>query len=200
MNDSELNDKLRSAREPQWDAEYQADFPRQVLARLRSLPPVRGESARHAWLPRLVWAGAAVVCLCIAFAAGHWQGRHQTVAAGRNLLENTKLIRETLALFPHQVRAIVQDEHGLKLVLSETANIPSSPPLFVQICDGKTCSSVVTFSGQDVQIAGRTVTVLADAEGGVILESAQFAWSSASHDAPVGGLKITARPLTADAL
>jgi len=199
MNDSELNDKLRSAREPRWDAEYQTDFPRQVLARLSSLPPARGAVARHVWLPRLAWAGAMVVCLCIAFAAGHWHGR-QTVAAAGSLLENTKLIRETMALFPNQVRAIVQDEHGLKLVLSETADVPSSPPLYVQICNGKTCSSMVTFSGQEIPIAGQTVTVLADAHGGVILEGARFAWSSASHNSPVGGLKITARSLTADTL
>ena len=70
-------------------------------------------------------------------------------------------------MFPHQVRAIVQDESGLKLVLSDSGDVPVSPPLYVRISDGGHSSSFVTFSGQEIQAAGQSITVLADARGGI---------------------------------
>ncbi len=110
-------------------------------------------------------------------------------------LADIKVIRETLALFPNRVRAIVQDEHGLHLVLSDTDDVPASPPLYVSICDGKKCSSFVTFSGQEIQIAGQKVTVLADARGGIILTGNQFVWSNAERTHAGDHLKIEAKNL-----
>lgn len=98
--------------------------------------------------------------------------------AENDSLANVKLIHETLALFPNRVRAIVQDERGLNLVLSDSADVPASTPIYVRICDGKNCSSVVTFSGQEVQIAGQKLTVLSQPDGGIILAGNKFVWSS----------------------
>jgi len=97
--------------------------------------------------------------------------------------------------FPNRVRAIVQDERGLQLVLSDQPNVPMSTPLWVKICDGKQCSSLVTFSGQELEIAGQKITVLSDAEGGIILEGNQFVWSSSARNFAQGGLKIEAKRL-----
>ena len=193
MNDPELEKKLKSAHGPVLAEDYQADFARLVLAKLRSAPPEK-IPARNAWCPRLAWGFAAALLILAAFGFGHWRGRVE-VASSAGLLENTKLIRETMALFPNQVRAIVQDEHGLKLELADQANIPNSPPLFVRICDGKNCSSVVTFSGQEIQMAGQKFTVLAEADGGIILEGKEFAWSSSAQNISHDGLKIEARTL-----
>ena len=110
-------------------------------------------------------------------------------------LADIKVIRETLALFPNRVRAIVQDEHGLHLVLSDTDDVPPSPPLYVSICDGKKCSSLVTFSGQEIQIAGQNVMVLSDARGGIILTGNQFVWSNAERTHAGDHLKIEAKNL-----
>jgi hypothetical protein len=110
-------------------------------------------------------------------------------------LTSTKLIRETLAMFPNRVRAIVQDERGINLVLSDNDDVPVSPPLYVRICDGEHCSSLVTFSGQEIQIAGQKVTVLADAHGGVILAGQHFMWSDTERVYAAGHLKITAKNL-----
>jgi hypothetical protein len=111
------------------------------------------------------------------------------------LLQNGKMLREVLTLFPNRVRAIVQDERGLQLVLSDQPNVPMSTPLWVKICDGKQCSSLVTFSGQELEIAGQKITVLSDAEGGIILEGNQFVWSSSARNFAQGGLKIEAKRL-----
>ncbi len=105
------------------------------------------------------------------------------------------MIRETLALFPNRVRAIVQDERGLNLVLSDTDDVPASPPLYVRICDGKKCSSLVTFSGQEIQIAGQKFTVLSDSHGSIILTGSQFVWSDTERAYAGNHLKIEAKNL-----
>jgi len=130
------------------------------------------------------------------FAIGHWHGRMEKNGAFV-LLQNGKMLREVLTLFPNRVRAIVQDERGLQLVLSDQPDVPISTPLWVKICDGKQCASLVTFSGQELEIAGQKITVLADAQGGIILEGSQFVWSDSARNLVPGNLKIEARRLKA---
>ena len=125
----------------------------------------------------------------------------ETKATAENdSLANIKLIRETLALFPNRVRAIVQDEHGLNLVLSDQENVPASTPIYVRICDGKRCSSLVTFSGQEIQIAGQKLTVLSQPDGGIILEGNKFAWSSSEPVYAGRKIKIEAKNLQAETM
>ena len=193
MNDPELEKKLKAAREPVLDDAYQAAFEQTVLAKLRSTP-WKASPPRQPWFPRFAWGSATAVCVVLAFSIGHWRG-HVEAAAPTSLLANAKLIHETMAMFPNQIRAIVQDEHGMKLVLADQADVPSSTPLYVKICDGEKCSSLVTFSGQEIQIAGQKLTVLADANGGIILEGNKFVWSSTAQNYASKGLKIEARPL-----
>lgn len=189
MNNAELDKKLKAAREPNLEAEYQADFARGVLASLRAAPR-ESRKASHSWWPRLAWGFATVVCILIAFAAGHWHGRKQ---AEQDTLANAKLIQETLAMFPNRVRAIVHDEHGINLVLSDRDDVPVSTPIYVRICDGENCASLVTFSGQEIQIDGQKLTALADGKGGVIVEGNRFAWSSGTQNYAQKDLKIEAR-------
>jgi hypothetical protein len=193
MNNQDLEKKLKGAPGPALESEYLEDFSRIVSAKIRSAPPRRRPPV--AWLPRLAWSGGiALACLLVGFAVGHWRGRMEVASSGE-LLENTKLIRETLAMFPNQVRAIVQDDQGMRLVLSQEPDVPVSAPLFVRICDGKHCSSLVTFSGQEIQVAGQKLTVLSDANGGVIIVGNDFAWSSSEPFYAKSGLKIQAKSL-----
>ena len=195
MNNSELDAKLMAAREPVLPADYEEAFPRTVLANLRSAT-WKKSPARRVWFPRLTWAAATAACVLLAFAVGHWRGRMETgTIPATDSLTSTKLIRETLAMFPNRVRAIVQDERGINLVLSDNDDVPVSPPLYVRICDGEHCSSLVTFSGQEIQIAGQKVTVLADTHGGVILAGQHFMWSDTERVYAAGHLKITAKNL-----
>ena len=193
MNDSDLEKRLKAARVPARDEDYWESFPRLVLAQLRA-GSAKGPVAPR-WLPRLAWGnGIAFACLMIGFAIGHWHGR---VAKDDPyaLLQNGKLLREVFTLFPNRVRAIVQDEHGVQLVLADQQDMPVSTPIYVHICDGKKCWSLVTFSGQELEIAGQKVTILANAQGGVIVAGPQFAWSSDQPASAGGGLKIEARSL-----
>lgn len=206
MNKSELDAILKKARTPQPPEEFWEEFPQRILRQANrggdASSPARfatRASLPRNWFPRLAWSFATAICILIAFAIGHWRGQMETKTAASvvtsDILENAKFVRETLAMFPNQVRAIVKDEHGLNLILSEKENVPSSPPLYVRICDGKNCSSFVTFSGQEIQIAGQKLTVLSDARGGIILAGNEFVWSSDERTLAKNDLKIQAKQL-----
>ena len=196
MNKFNLNETLKAVKTPEGSEEYWNDIPREVLAQLRRpAPPLPRNQPR--WFPRLAWGiTTAAICLAAILAVGHWRGE----PASKDALQSTKLIRETLAMFPNRVRAIVQDESGLNLVLSEHDDIPVSTPIYVRICDGKQCSSFVTFSGQEIQAGGQKVTVLADARGGIILTGSQFVWSNTERTYAGNHLKIEAENIGAVAM
>ena len=193
MNNSELDRTLKAAKAPERPEEYWKQFPQRVTARLHWKRTAESVEAPR-WFPRLAWGLAtAAACLLAGFLLGHWRG--QTEAASNGLLQNGKVIREMLTMFPNRVRAIVQDERGLSLVLSEKDDVPVSPPLWVKVCDGKRCSAFVAFSGQEVEIAGLKVTVLSDARGGVMLVGDRFVWSSGEPERAANHLRIEARQL-----
>lgn len=194
MNDSELNRILKSAETPQRNDEYWKDFPGQVARQLkRPLPPERRAAG---WWPRLAWAGGlAAVCIVVGFIVGHRSGHNETANGNGQLLQSGKLINEVMTMFPNRVRAIVKDESGIRLVLSEAEDVPAATPLWVKICKGAHCTTFVTFSGQEVEVAGQKLTVLADSANGVLLVGDHFAWASDDAKAGVRDLKIQARPL-----
>lgn len=194
MNDAELNKLLKSDPVPARAPEFWEQMPQRVSAKLHwrqqrkdpenDLPPrpVRG------WV--LGITGAAVLIL-MGFVVGNWHGTRQTTA----LLQNEKLLREVLATFPNQVQAIIQDDNGLRLALAEEPNVAQTQPLWLKICEGKHCRSMVTFSGQTVKIGGQPVEVLADARGGVMLVGENFFWSSQQSAQP-NHLRIESQQLT----
>ncbi len=193
MNDSELNRLLKAAKAPERPPEFWAQFPRRVTSRLHWKPAARSVESTH-WFPRLGWALGLAACILTAFSIGHWRG-HSEAMAENDLLQNEKVIKEMLATFPNRVRGVVQDEHGLNVVLSDTDNVPASTPLWVQICDGKHCSTMVTFSGQEIRLGQRNVTVLSDASGKIILAGDNFLWSNGDALMADGALKIEAKTL-----
>jgi hypothetical protein len=194
MKKPELDCILKQARMPAISGESLEMFPRKTMARLKQSG--RPVSTPHRYSPRLAWAFGLATCVIIAYAIGRWSGG----MAGKpvpapDTLASMKLIRETLSMFPNRVRAIVRDEHGINLVLSDKPDVPVSEPIYVQISDGNQTSSLITFSGQEVQIAGQQVTVLADGRGGVILAGQHFVWSDSRRVYAGGDLKIKAETL-----
>lgn len=194
MTDSELEIFLKTAGVPDRASEFWEDFPRRITTKLHwraqrtsDLLPVQPRPLN--WLAWGLSVGMA--CLVIAFTLSHWRGSRPA----NGLLQNEKVVREVLAMFPNQVRAIVQDENGLSLSLADQANVPASTPLWIKVCDGNHCRSIITFSGQSVQIAGQRVEVLADARGGVMLVGDHFFWSS-QETLRNDHLRIDAQPLS----
>jgi len=56
---------------------------------------------------------------------------------------------------------------------------------------------MVTFSGQEIQIDGQKLTVLAEADGGIILEGKGVLWSNGKAILAAKNMKIQARTLGA---
>ncbi len=194
MNKAELDSILRSARLPEIPEDSLELFPRRVVAALKRDSAPRPLALSY--FPRLAWAFGLAACLLFAFSIGRWHGRMETETLSSNdILASTKLVREMLAMFPNRVRAIVEDAQGVKLVLSNGENVPASTLLYVRICDGARCSSFVTFSGQEIQVAGQEVTALSDARGGIIVTGNQFVWSSTEQFHAGNPLKIEAKTL-----
>jgi hypothetical protein len=194
MKKSELESILKRARLPEVSEQSFEMFPRRIVARLKSNDSPVGATRQRSF--RLAWALGMVACVVLAFAVGRWTGRKEpgTILVPDSLA-GLKLIRETLAKFPNRVRAIVEDEHGLSLILSDKVDVPVSTPIYVRIWDGKHYSSLVTFSGQEVQIAGQKVTVLSQGDGGIILEGNKLFWASGKPVYAERNLKIEARNL-----
>jgi hypothetical protein len=194
MNKAELESILRRARLPEISQESLELFPRRVIAGLtRKSAPC---PATRSFFPRLAWAGGLAAFLLMALAIGHGQRRKNTETIfSRDLLANTKLIHEMLTMFPNRVRAIVEDAQGIHLVLSDDSNVPASMPLYVHLCDGRHCCSFVTFSGQEIQVAGQKVTALSDTHGGIIVTGNQFVWSSGQRIDAGDRCKIEAESL-----
>jgi hypothetical protein len=194
MNDAELNRILKSATPPERSTDYWEEFPDQVRRRLNRPPVPRRHPSR--WLPRLAWAGGlALVCVLAGFILGHRIGQSETASGNGLLLQSEKLISEVMSMFPNRVRAIVKDESGMRIVLSDNADVTPSTPLWISVRQDRRTTTLVTFSGQEVQVAGQTLTVLAGAANEVILVGDRLAWSS---DGVAGGtqdLKIQARIL-----
>jgi hypothetical protein len=191
MTKNQLDAILKKARLPKVPDESLELFPRRVVSRLKHQDVPRPTERRLA--PRLAWVFGLAACIMIAFVLGHRYG--QMDAQEADGLTSVKFVHETLAMFPNQVRAITRDESGVKLILSENGDVPASPPIYVRICDGRHCASAVTFSGQEIQIAGQTLTVLSDSKGGIILTGNRFVWSNTERLNASKQLKIEARNL-----
>jgi hypothetical protein len=194
MNNAELNRTLKAAKAPEPSEEFRTQLPKRVSARLHW--KTRPADARPVnWLPRFAWTMAGVTaCLVAGFLVGHWRG-HTEAIAENGFLQNEKVIKEMLAMFPNRVRAVVQDEHGLNVVLSDKDDVPASTPLWVKICDGKSCSAMVTFSGQQVRVNNNNWDVLADAQGRVIVTGNDTVWAAGSAQNSSGKYHIEAAEL-----
>ena len=205
MTNSELEKLLKSVPQPGRPAAYWEEFPGRVQSNLRQSPeasatrsanskPSSPDFSLFRFLPRLAWVSAvAILCLSVGFGIGHWHKTTQVPDFA--LLQNETTVRGILTMFPNRVIAIIQTEQGLQLVLSDNPDVPTSPPLWIKVGEGKQGQAAVTFSGQEIQIGGEKMTVLSDAQGGVILMAKQLIWSSTAPSQTPNKLKIQAKSL-----
>jgi hypothetical protein len=193
MNNSELNKLLQRVPPPERNADYWESFPTAVTRRLRS-GRSSGISRPARRFPLLAWGfGLATACVLLGFVFGLWKGQDTSNAQELALLR--KMYQETASVFPNQLRAIVCDDQGVHLVLAEQANVPSSPPVFIKICDGGKCRRFITFSGEQIQFNGELCDVLVDAQRHVILAGRKLVWSSAPAMAAKVPYRIEARQM-----
>ena len=194
MSGDDDDDWLKgSAAVPEPPKEYWDAFPQRVISRLPAAPPRHLATPRR-WRLVALQVALALVVLAIGFSLGRRHGplpQADTYAA----LRSDKMLREVLAFFPGRVRGIVEDEHGVHLLLSEQPDIPPSRPIWIEIQGDGFRHAAVTFSGQVLQIAGDSVMVLADAHGELTLSGSRVSWSSAAPNRVTTGLHIQAQVL-----
>ena len=194
MNDHELDSLLKSAPLPERPPEFWEQLPQRIAARIHRPSPrpttLPTMPRKFAWWQ---WAlGAGVVTVV---SAGFFLFQPEPKSHGRAdaFAAAEKCYRETETLFPNQIQSIVFDKAGPHIVLSEKADVPTSPPLYLKICGPRGCQEIVTFSGQQVRVNGEVWDVLSDAAGNIILAGEHLVWSSQSPVARAGNYRIEAR-------
>jgi hypothetical protein len=208
MKDKALNDLLHRATVPERAPEYWHQFPNRVLAELERRPRHHGSleqpSVPWTWTnafpafgykPTLALA-LAVACLALGFVLGSWKS-HRSAAPAAQLAAARKYFQEIEGLFPNQLRSIVFDEQGTRLELAPEPTVPTSPPIYVSIRGPNGSQRFVTFSGQQIRVAGDLCDVLVDRQGRVLVVGRDTLWSDATAAARNGGYQVEARMLEA---
>ena len=195
MKNEELDKLLKSLGAPNRPTEYWDEFPKSVIRELRRADVAGFGQAVRPRAPRLAWGlGLATACVVVGLTIGFRWGRH-SIPGSAERVELNNYLREIETLFPRQIQAIVFDESGPRLILSEKPDVPNSPAVFVRICAKTGCRSFITFSGQRVRMNGDEFEVLVDAQGGVIVVGLQSIWSSVGALSTGMPYRITAQRL-----
>ncbi len=168
-------------------------FPKRVTVKLHWEEQRTGASMQSPWardrLLALAWKFAAVALLLVIALVVKLQlssSEHSGTPAGDDQLADVrKCYKELEDLFPHQLSAIVFDQHGPHLLLAPKPDVSSEAPLYVKICGPEGCESYVTFSGQQVPVNGENCEVLSNGNGQVMLVGNHGVWTSEDTDAKV---------------
>ena len=201
MNNTDLEKVLKKAKVPEprpgfWDelpgsvqrAIDRGDFTRHTEESVAA-PGIFEFIFRKAALP----LAFAAICVTIGFLWGANSRKPEVQAS--ELAEARACWREVAALFPNQLEAIVFDQQGSRVVLADKANQPSSPPIYLKLCDTKGCKRFITFSGQQIKVNGESFEVLVDRQGEVLLVGDAKVWKSSKDVSSFGSYKVVAFPL-----
>lgn len=193
MKDSELYELLKRTRIPARDPRLWEELPKRIVARLqwRRVPEAARSGERRflraAWAVLGAGVGLGIAVWLLPLRDGDLRNRT------RILRPVEKCFLEIESLFPNQVKAVVFDERGARLILADAADMPNSQPLYLRICGPNGCQEIVTFSGQRIWVNGDQCEVLMNAAGRVVLVGERLVWSGES--AAAGAYRIKARAL-----
>jgi hypothetical protein len=188
MNDADknLDDLLKTVRVPERSPGYWENFPKRVTTRLADgTRPAAIVMRLRTWMWRTAGAVAG-----LALGVGMWLMAHRPAQPNY-----AKIYHEIEAMFPNQVQAIVVDQHGVRVDLADKPDVPSSPPLLVNVCKARQCRAFITFSGQQIRVNGERLDVLTDGKGEVFVVGKRSVWSSDEPNRQAGAYRIVAEPL-----
>jgi hypothetical protein len=194
MNNRRLDALLRSVKVPEPPQKYWEEFPGDVIRVARSSAPAREDSQARSAFQMLGWwhsaiALAAAACIAATFLIGYKFGNK--AQPDQSLASVEKCLHEVESMFPNQVRAIIFQKDGPRLLLSDGPNVPGVMPVYLKICDGKNCERIVTFSGQRVPIGGDLCDVLVDSKENVLVVGQRDFWPGGMPS----NMRVDARPL-----
>jgi hypothetical protein len=186
MTPIELKSLAQASAEPVRPDSHWEEFPTHVVAVLRA-------GARPASAPghlKLVIALAAAATCGLLAGFALWHGNAAKAGTFESLRDG-QMLRAQLTLYAGRLEAIVHDRSGLRTRLAKDPSVATADPVCVEICDGEERQVVVTFSGQTIQLADRTVMVLSDGDQ-VILTGRDFLWTPGSVAGAAKRLQIRA--------
>lgn len=189
MDEFNLDELLKSASVPEHSEGYWQSFPRRVTDHL-----TKGTSADIVLPSRAPWflgLGLAALCLVVGVICTRTWIKNRPVRP-ENLV---RLYREVTTVFPNRVRAIVIDDDGVSLDLSEKGDVPNSPPLRVQVCQSRQCRTYITFSGQQIRVGADRFDVFSDGLGHVLVVGRTLVWTSEKPTLQTGDYHIDAEKL-----
>jgi hypothetical protein len=189
MKNSDLDLLLRTARVPDRADSYWAAFAPAVIRRL-SAEPAPAPAERRWRTVAFAGLAAAVGGVLLGFFLWHRAPASRDPYAR---LRDGEMLREILPRYPSRLRAIVQDEQGLHIILSDRPDVPASMPIWIEISGEGRRRAAVTFSGQRVTLGDDQLEVLADPSGRVMLIGSRFFWSPDVRTGAAANLEVRVR-------
>jgi len=180
MNNSELDEILKTNAVPERPPHYWEQFPGKVMARTHwnvRTKPEPGKETLAPWWLRFAVVGCCLAILCVWAAVGYWHQNPLTITDQDVAIAQTYL-REIAPIFPNQLQTIAFDKNNSQIVLAKAANVPASTPLLLRIPETQGFRNYVTFSGQKVSVNGEVCEVLLDRRDNVLLVGQDRVWSS----------------------
>jgi hypothetical protein len=173
MSTNDPLDKILKRHEiPERSDGYWEYFPQRVLSKIKETPQMHETSAgflSYRWVQLSCIFGMMLLLAYFGFKQKPQQ-----------FSQYLQLYGELALTFPNQLEAVVITGKQTELVLSETPNVPRSTILLLNIPDLGSGTTILTTSGQRVQIGSESCEVFLDGEGHVVLLGNQWVWSTDS--------------------
>ncbi len=205
MTDADLKKQLATLAVPSADPVAQARALHRATIALRTPQTTSPHGAAR---PRSSWFGfraaaTAVATLCIGLGLGWWLAPRPAAQIAINDAGSRQLLAQLNHLFPGQLNAVIEREGALQLDLGPQANTVAAPAdqaLVVELHRDGRRLRILAYSGRPVRFELEGVFVriepLITSNGGVLLASDDFVWSSAQPAArALDGWEIAARSL-----
>ena len=178
MNHHELDALLRNSRPPDWPQAHWETFPAQVVRRVReseSRADVfghRGDLHRPGSWGR-GWPSPPAWC----WLSGWDPGSPREGLDPQLVTASARLLSELTGLFPNTFRAVIIEGNQSRILLSEGESARGTEPVLVRLCHNGECLTIVTFSGERIEVGALQFEVLAGGQGDVLLVGEDFVWS-----------------------
>ena len=105
---------------------------------------------------------------------------------------NARLFSELTELFPNTLRAVITDGEQSRIVLSEGTRVGGTEPVLLRLCNHGDCLTIVTFSGEQIEVGRMKFEVLTGGQGEVLLVGEDFVWSRKDSPGLPHGQRIQA--------
>lgn len=197
MNNHELDDLLRKAPPPEWPQSHWETFPARVLRGVRASErkPGRFREPRRGATARLLVAGLAVAA-CLVMALWLAPGKSRERLDPQLVTASARLLSELTGLFPNSLRAVISEGEQNRILLSEGDNARNTEPVLVRLCHNGECLTIVTFSGERIEVGPLRFEVLAGGNGEVMLVGEDFVWSGSQRSGFRGWPRVEATTLS----